>query len=109
MKYTFFLFIFSILILTSSCSNDDDPVTSSEDCTTTFSLSFEDELLAVNNTSQTYANDPSSSNCQSFKDAYQDYLNALDTWKDCANFYNQVVQWEQAIDAAQLSLDSIVC
>ena len=28
------------------------------------------------------------------KDAYNDYLDALEDWEDCAEFYDQVTSWQ---------------
>lgn len=107
MKYTTVFILFSFLFLSISCGSNDP--TDPGNCSTQFSQSFEDELTAVNVATQNYAADPSSENCQAFKDAYNDYLDALDDWEECANFYNQVTQWEQAIESARMSVDSIIC
>lgn len=108
MKYSTLVFVFTLLIFTISCGDSNDPSNPSG-CSTEFAETFQDEIQTINTTTQNYANDPSTANCEAFKEAYQNYINALDSWEECANFYNQVAQWEQAIDAAQLSIDNIVC
>ena len=107
MKNSITLFIFSLLLFSIGCGNDDP--TDAGNCSTDFAQSFEDELQAVSNASQAYGSDPSTANCEAFKAAYIDYLDALDGWEECANFYNQVTEWEQAIDAARMAADNIVC
>jgi len=109
MKYSFLLCIFSLLILSTSCGDDSDTNEAPENCTTAFTQSFEDELLAVTEASQNFSTDPSTTNCEAFKDAYNDYIDALDDWEDCANFYEQVAQWEQSLEAARDAVNSIEC
>lgn len=106
MKYHLICCFFSILIFAIGCSSSSDDV---GNCTTQFSESFEDELATVSAASTAYGMDPTSENCEAFKQAYKDYLDALETWEDCANINNQVTQWQQAIDAAQMAADNIVC
>ena len=107
MKYFTLLSFCAAFMFFTSCGGD-DPADASN-CNTQFAQSFEDELEVVSQASQNFAMDPSSANCESFKQAYIDYLNALDDWEECANFYNQVDQWQQAIDAAQIAADNIEC
>ncbi len=56
-----------------------------------------------------YSNDPSTANCNAFKGAYQDYLNALEDHRSCAVAAGQGTAFQQAIDNAQASLDTLVC
>lgn len=109
MKNLFSVLVFALLFVSYSCG-DDDPVNNTpENCSTAFTESFEDDLTAVNTASTNYANDPSSSNCEAFKDAYNNYLDALEDWEECAVFYNQVTQWQQSLDAARTAVNGIAC
>ncbi len=109
MKFSFLLCIFSLIILASSCGGDNDANGTPENCSTAFAESFEAELLAVSNASQNFGTDPTPANCQAFKDAYNDYIDALGEWENCANFYNQVAQWEQSLEAARTAVNNIMC
>lgn len=108
MKQIALLFSLTLFIfLTTSCSSDADDTP--ENCSVAYSQAFEDELLNISNATQTYSADPSTANCEAFKAAYNDYLDALDNWEECAIFYNETAQWQQAIDATRVALDGLMC
>ncbi|NNE14495.1 MAG: hypothetical protein HKN51_05930, partial [Saprospiraceae bacterium] len=89
-----------------SCGGDDGPGGSS--CNSQgWTVEYEDELDAVNDAATTWANDPTDANCEALKDAYNDYLDVLDDWEDCANQLDQFDEWQAAIDAARQTVDSI--
>lgn len=104
MRYTL-LFIFALSMCFIACGGDDDPGTN---CNSQgFLIEYEDEIQAIGTASNAYAMDQSQENCDALKDAYTAYLNVLDNWEDCANQLNQFDEWEQAIDEAQASVNSI--
>jgi len=106
-KLIFLSTILAMVMLTTSCGSDGDDTP--ENCSVAYSQAFEDELTNITNATQVYSTDPTPANCQAFKDAYSDYLDALEDWENCAIFYNQTAQWQQGIDAARASLDDIMC
>lgn len=92
--------------ITMSCGGDD---VVGATCSTNFAQSFEDEVTALNNASLAYGMDQSAANCEAFKNAYLDYIDALEDWDECAVFYNQEVEWQQALDSARESVNTIIC
>jgi hypothetical protein len=85
----------------SSCKKD--PVTCN------WVTEVQDELNAVTAASEAYSNDPLNSvKCQAYKDAFQNYLNALEDHKGCVPD-EQSAQLQDSIDAAQISLNNLSC
>ncbi len=109
MKLFYYVVLFCLLTTVVSCGNDDDGGPGVGCNSIALNERFADEITAVSNASSAYAMDPTPANCQSFKDAYNDYINALDAYENCAVTLNQRAEWEQALDAARSSLNSIVC
>ena len=102
MKTLQYLLFAAALILTASCGDDNDPA----DCT---SASFNQEVNAaindVNAAGQAYANDPSTDNCNAFKDAANDYLDVVEDLDGCAGI--SAADYDQALDAARAAVNSI--
>jgi hypothetical protein len=97
--------LFATVVLTYSCKNDDDdPV----GCN--YATEVQDELNAVTEAATAFGNDPTNAaKCQAYKDAYQDYLNALDDHIECAALSGQQAELQAAIDDAQAALDAFQC
>lgn len=74
-----------------------------------YTQEFQDELDAVSNATSVYASDPTTENCEKFVDAYLDYIDALESWEDCAISTNQEVEWRQALESARQSAEDIQC
>ena len=93
-----------------SCGSDDDEKI--EDCSNanvTFAVTFSEELENINIASMNYANDQSTENCNALKSAYEDYLDAIEAYEDCARQAGQLAEWNQGLDDAREALDDIVC
>jgi hypothetical protein len=96
--------LFGLVFVTYSCKDDDDdPVA----CNWTTEL--EAELNAVINAATVYGNDPTPANCQAYKNAYQDYLNELDNYVECAALSGQQAEYQAALDDAQAQIDALQC
>ncbi len=92
------------VVFSFGCKKDNDPV----GCN--YLTEVQDELNAVNAAVEAYTADPSNPvKCQAFKDAYEDYLNALESHIECATLSGSEDELQADIDAAQASLDSIQC
>lgn len=91
------------LLLFSACKKDDDPVTCAD-----WASQLNDELNAVIAAATTYGSDPTPANCQAYKNAYQDYLDAAEGYVDCVPTADRE-QLQQDIDAAQAELDQLTC
>src|SRR5688572_10344911 len=96
--------LFGLVFLTYSCNDDDDdPVV----CNWTTEL--EAELNAVIAAANAYYADqvPDPAKCQTYKNAYQNYLNELDNYVECAALSGQQAEYQAALDEAQAELDAI--
>jgi hypothetical protein len=100
----FSLVIFCYLFI--SCGSNSP---SSALCTATLNEEFQDELTAVTNAASAYGTDPTPVNCQTFKDAYLDYIDALEGWENCATLNGSLVEYNQALDDARESANDIEC
>lgn len=108
-KFTLLFCFLSVMIIGIGCGGNDggssdDPPTG---CSSNFTEDFLDEINNINTAIMAYAADQSEENCNAVKDAYNAYLDALEGWEDCANFYNQLQSWQEAIDTTRESIDTI--
>lgn len=96
--------LFGIVVFSIGCKKDDDPV----GCN--YLTEVQNEVNALSTAATEYGNDPTNpAKCQAWKDAYQNYLNALEDNVECATLSGQQAELQSAIDQAQASLDSIQC
>ena len=102
MKKYFVLLLFSGFMMTSC--GDDDP----KDCTAAqFNSEVNATITALNTAAQTWANDPTSENCNKYKDAANDYLDAVESFDGCAGL-NQA-DFESALNQARDAVAAIAC
>lgn len=101
-SFRYLAIIFSLVIL-FSCKKDE-----SFDCSGAWAFSLTDEATAVGTAASIYAEDPSTANCNAYKDAYRDYIDALKPYGDCGSLTGQDrAAWQQSLDEAQANLDSL--
>ena len=87
-----------------SCKDEEDEPT----CSTAWSAEVQDELNAVVNAGNVWANDPSEANCLSYKAKYQAYINALRPYGDCSALTGQArVDFEAALDDAEAEVATL--
>ncbi len=106
-KFLALLFL-SAMISLVACNKDDD---NADPCGVNwnFSNEIQDELELVIATSQAYSQNPTTVNCNSYKAAYQDYLDAVRALENCARLAGQLTAFNQAIDEAETALNNIQC
>lgn len=85
-----------------SCKKD-DPV----GCN--WSQELQDELNAFTNAANVYGANPTTENCNAYKNAGLDYLAAASDLQSCANAAGTGTEYQQAIDSAEASINAIVC
>ena len=96
--------LFGIVVFNFGCKKDDDPV----GCN--YATEVQNEVNALTAATDAYVSDSTNPvKCQAWKDAYQDYLNALEAHKECAALSGQQDELQAAIDQTQASLDAIQC
>lgn len=103
--------IFFVGLLATSCGGDDDDNNSNVDCNSAVSItaSFQAETEAWTNALQAYSNDPSTANCNAYKTAYLEWLNAVRALESCYNEAGLGVEWQQSIDDAEAAINALVC
>lgn len=108
LKLSFLLVLF--LGLFSSCGDDeDDAVVDCANANATFATAFSEELNNINEVSTEYAMNPTTENCNAFKNAYNDYLDAIEAYEDCAREAGQLAEWNQALAETREALNDIEC
>jgi len=99
-----FLIIVSFLGLDSCKKKAADP----DYCATSWATQLSSETNAVSAAAQTYASNPTTANCNAFKAAYQEYLDALEPFLDCTLWSAQEKQEVQdAIDEAEQEISTL--
>ena len=107
LKLSFLLLLFMGLF--SSCGDDDDAVEECSSANLNFAVTFSEELDNVNAATTAFATDPSTENCLALKAAYEDYLDAIESYEDCAREAGQLAEWNQGLSDARDSLNDLVC
>jgi len=99
-----FLIVISFLGIGSCKKKAVDP----DYCGSSWASQVTTETNAVSAAAQTYAANPTTANCNALKTAYQNYLNALDPFVDCASWTTQqTTELQNAIDAAQQQVNTL--
>ena len=101
-SFRYLTLILSLVIL-FSCKKD-DPVA----CSSAWATDLQNEITAIGTAASIYFEDQSEANCNALKDAYQDYIDALRPYGNCATLTGQDrAAWQQALDEAEENLDTI--
>jgi len=99
-----FLIVISFLGIGSCKKKVVDP----DYCSTTWVTQVTSESNAVSAAAQIYATTPTTANCNALKTAYQNYLNALEPFVDCASWTTQQTnELQDAIDEAQQQVNAV--
>ena len=109
LKFLCVAFLFSSLLI--SCGGDDDDGSSNVDCNSSLAVNqaISDEVDAISNAVSAFANDPSSSNCDALKAAYNEYIDALKDLLDCAEQAGAGSDFLLALSTAESSIDGLIC
>jgi hypothetical protein len=95
-----FTIFFCLTLIFSSCSKDGD--SDVVPCSAAWATDLQPEFTAVMNAASAYAQNESDANCNAFKSAYQDYINALKPYGDCATLSGQNrAEWQAAVAEAE--------
>ena len=71
-------------------------------CSAAWATEVESEYTAVVNAAVAYATDESEANCNALKSAYQDYIDAMKPFGDCATLTGQDrAEWKKAVEDAE--------
>ena len=103
MKTLFTLLALFTFVAFMSCGGDD-----LADCTSNdFAQMVNAEIAALNAAGNAWANDPSQANCDAFKDAARDYLDAVEDLDGCAGVSQ--AEYDAAVASARDAVDQIPC
>lgn len=109
-KIFFFLFLTVAVLGSWTCNKDNDDNNNPDPCTGAWASDLADEANAMISAAQVYASTPTPANCNAYKDAAQDYLDALEPYGNCTTLTGQDrVDWQNAVDNAQQSIDNMDC
>jgi hypothetical protein len=77
-------------------------------CSTAWAVDLQNELTAISTAITIYTSDQSEANCNALKAAYQDYIDALKPYGECATLTGQSrTDWQNALNEAEDNLDTI--
>jgi hypothetical protein len=99
-----FLIVVTFLGLGSCKKKATDP----DYCSTSWATQLSSEVNALSTAAQTYASNPTTATCNAYKTAYQNYLDALEPFGDCALWTaQQKTELQDAINAAQQEINTL--
>ncbi|PHN01787.1 hypothetical protein [Flavilitoribacter nigricans] len=107
LKFSAFLLITFTITLSTACSKD-NPGPGGCAANFNWTVELQDEANVLSNAAQAYAQDPTTENCNTYKDAYQDYLDAAEDIDFCVPAADQAA-YDAAIEDARDSLDDLQC
>ena len=106
-KIFFSLFLMIAVFGVWTCNKDDDKT---DLCAGTWASELSDEANTMINAAQAYASNPTPATCNAYKQAAQAYVDALEPYGNCSALTGQdKVDWQNAVDDAQESLDALDC
>lgn len=100
----------TVVLSFSSCNKDDDSNGPNGPCVgySSWALSLSDEAAALSSAASTYGQDPTTENCQAYKQAYIDYIDAAENISSCVPA-GQKAAYQQSLDDARDSLNDLPC
>ena len=97
------LILLSVSIV-SSCGGEDI------DCTNpNINQEWADEFQAALDAGTAYATDPTSENCNAYRDALQDYLDVVKDYEECADTPEEQQDFDEAVQEAQGVINTLSC
>lgn len=110
MKNFFFLLALAASsFFIAGCGSDDDGMTTPEFCAlNTYSERSLEALNAFSEAAGVFGNDPTTANCEAYRNAGQNYLDVLEEYNGCAVIADRQ-DYREGIAEAQAELDAIVC
>ena len=79
-----------------------------ETCSGAWASELQNEITAISTAFSIYSTDPSEANCTDLKAAYQDYIDALKPYGNCATLSGQSrTDWQNSLNEAESNLDTL--
>ena len=73
-----------------------------------FAVELEDEATELSNAASAYAQDPTTANCEAYRQAFRNYLDEAEKLDNCVLGADRDA-YRQTIDDTQASLDALTC
>ena len=105
MKQFFLLLCFSLVFIFVSTSCKKDPVSACNSFNVAADL--QNELNGLTTAAQNYSADQSAENCQTYKNAYQEYIDALRGLESCARAVGSLAAYNESLNDAIAELDTL--
>jgi len=100
----FFIFCFTLLV--TSCSKDGDGGLAP--CSAAWATDLQSEVTAFVTAQAAFGADPSDANCNAYKSALQNYINALKPYGNCATLTGQTrTDWQEAVAEAEADVATL--
>jgi hypothetical protein len=104
--FVFLSFFVFFTMVVSSCSKDGG--TNGGNCSYAWAADLQPEYNVITSAAVAYSQDPSAENCNALKAAYQDWIDALKPYGNCAALTGQDrVEWQQAVDDAEAKVATL--
>lgn len=107
-KYVKYMVLASTILGVSACS-DDNPLNPLGACGSgSWATEVSNESAALTTAAQAYTDDPTAANCNAYKTAGTNYLDALEDARGCVIGATQAA-FNQALNEAQAEIDALDC
>jgi hypothetical protein len=105
------LFLAGVMLFSFGCSGDDDDGMADVNCGQNWftAESVQNAVSNFSNAASAYGMNPTTENCNEYKDAANDYIDVLESFRSCAVDQGVLAEWEQNFNEARDSIDSIEC
>jgi hypothetical protein len=92
-----------------ACKKDKDDDDNDTLCSGVWTTEVADELNAVSAAAMAYATNPSHETCVAYKDAYQDYIDAMQKFSNCVALWTpqERENYEASLDEAEDNINSL--
>ena len=104
----FFVLISFTLFMLSSCSKNGGLDRRCENNWTP-NAELQDEIQAVIDAAVKFGEDPTTENCNAYKEAALEYLDEIKEWEECYIFIGQGQEYQDAIEDAERDVENIDC
>jgi len=105
MRNVFTLLVILTILGLSSCKKDsNDPA----GCSAAWATEVQSEVTALSNALTAYSSNPTTETCLAYKNAYQDYIDAIEPFLDCQAYTaEQIQELQDIIDEAEADIATL--
>lgn len=74
-----------------------------------FAFALQDEAQNLSNASSAYSQNPTPANCEAYKHAYLDYIDAIRGYEKCLTTQAERASWQQSLEDSEQNAMNIQC